>query len=176
MIRKTLVAVGLAGALVFAGSAAAFADYTGSEEIVVTASPASVTPGASSTITATGLDGETATFAVTSGPAGATITSIVYAAALPSTTKNVVDGSASATFTPAAAGNYVVTVTSGEETQSVSVSVGTASAGGGSGSGTLPATGGTVPVEALWLGVGILGLGGIAVTAAVARRRATSNN
>jgi LPXTG-motif cell wall-anchored protein len=42
----------------------------------------------------------------------------------------------------------------------------------GTGSGELPATGGTGPAAFIWLGVGAIGLGGIAVAAAVARRRA----
>ena len=43
-------------------------------------------------------------------------------------------------------------------------------------SGELPATGGDVPMGAIWLGIGAVGLGGIAVTAAAARRRASQNS
>ncbi|WP_396655249.1 LPXTG cell wall anchor domain-containing protein [Microbacterium aurum] len=42
---------------------------------------------------------------------------------------------------------------------------------GGAGS-TLPSTGGEIPAVALWIGAGALGLGGLAVVAATARRRA----
>lgn len=183
MIRKTLVAAGIAGALVFAGSAAANAAYTPGADpddgvIDITVSDQAVTPGSPVTITAGDLDGPTATFAIAGGPSGATLSSIVFAAAQPSVEKDVENGFASATFEAATPGEYTITVASGDqEPQTIAVTVATAAAGGtGSGSGTLPATGGTLPVEALWLGVGVLGLGGIAVTAAVARRRATSSN
>ena len=52
----------------------------------------------------------------------------------------------------------------------------TADSDSDSDSGELPATGGDVPMGAIWLGIGAVGLGGIAVTAAAARRRASQNS
>ncbi|WP_141937052.1 hypothetical protein [Microbacterium sp. SLBN-154] len=141
-----------------------------------------LTPGQATVITAQNVDG-TVTFA-TSGPGVSenTLTSIAFAAAVGSDTavKQADENrTAQATFTaPTAGGTYVVTITDGDgDTDSITLTVAAASSGGTGGTGgSLPATGGdAVPAAAIWLGAGAVGLGGIAVTAAVARRRAAAN-
>lgn len=118
-----------------------------------------------------------ATFTVTP-TTGATLSSLVKAAAAGSVTKPIVNGVASANFTASAAGTYTVSVTDGDVNDTITLTVTAASTGGGAGGGTggagstLPSTGGEIPAVALWIGAGALGLGGLAVVAATARRRA----
>jgi hypothetical protein len=182
MIKKALTALAVAGALVFAGSAAANA-YSVTPPPTVEDS--TLAPGASTVITVTGLDEyDSVVFAVTSGPSGATLSSIVATATLPgAVTKPVVNGTATATFTATTEGTYTVGIfdTDSNLITSTSIQVSTAFAGGGSGgsgggTGGLPATGGELPLTAIWLGVGAVGIGGIAVVAAVARRRAQTTH
>ncbi|MCP2638123.1 hypothetical protein K0817_016340 [Microbacterium sp. HD4P20] len=173
MFKKLLSAAGIAAVFVFGSAAAAAADeYPATAPVV--ASDTTLTPGQSVTITVNDLgDYESVLFSANGG----TLASIVAAAGSgTSVEKTVVNGSASATFTaPSTAGTYVVTVTApgGEVLGSVTLTV--AAAGGGSGGG-LPATGGSVPAAMIWAGVGALGLGGIAVAAVAARRRAAASN
>lgn len=174
MLKKTLAAAGIAAVLILGGAAAASADYPATAP--VTAGDTTLTPGQSTVITATDLgDYDSVDFTI-GGGTGASLASIVAAATSGSqVTKPVVDGSASATFTANAVGTYVVTVSGGETALgSVTITV-SAAAGAGSGTGSLPATGGTVPAAAIWLGVGAIGLGGIAVAAVAARRRTQKN-
>ena len=172
VFKKSFAALAIAGALVLGGSTAATA-YTPSGGAV---SDPVLAPGQSTVITFTGLGAyESVVFTVT-GPSGASLTSIAYAASgdtVYSVTKAVSGGSASATFTAGGTGTYdvVLTDTDGNTIASTSISVTT-----DGGSGELPATGGDVPMGAIWLGVGAVGLGGIAVTAAAARRRASQNS
>ena len=92
--------------------------------------------------------------------------------------KPIVGGTATAQFTAPGAGSYVISVSApGYNTQSITIVVTAApaaAAGGGSGSGsaTMPATGGELPVAALWIGAGAVGVGALVVIAAAARRRA----
>ncbi|WP_431797725.1 hypothetical protein [Microbacterium kunmingense] len=183
MIKKTLTAVGIAGVLVLGGSSAAFAGYA--SDVDVTADDVTLTPGQATVITANNVDGTT-TFSTSGvGVSENTLTSISFAAAVASDTavkEAGDDRTAQATFTaPTAGGTYLITVTDEDgDTDAIQITVAAASTGGGSGSGTggsLPATGGdAVPAAAIWLGAGAVGLGGIAVTAAVARRRAAASN
>ena len=170
MFKKVLSVVGITAALVF-GSAAAATAYPA--EAPVVASDTTLTPGQSVTITANDL-GNYAT--VTFSANGGTLASIVAASGTgTSVEKTVVNGSASATFTaPSTPGTFVVTVTApgGEVLGSVTLTVAAAAGGGGG----LPATGGSVPAAMIWAGVGALGLGGIAVAAVAARRRAAASN
>ncbi len=184
MLKKTFAAVGLAGLLVLGGSAAANADTyppIGEEDVTISVSALTIAPGAVSTITVEGLaetttevvfvaEGETATLASAAPIAGAFIT------------KPVMDGMASADFSATAAGTYTVAVSSLDAVYgSVDITVDPALAGGPGDPGTpggpggLPVTGGAFPATALWLGLGAVGIGGIAVAAGVARRRATSH-
>ncbi|MDZ8170837.1 LPXTG cell wall anchor domain-containing protein [Microbacterium xanthum] len=174
MFKKSFAALAIAGALVLGGSTAATA-YTPSGGAV---SDPVIAPGESTTITFTGLGGYDQVVFVITGPSGASLTSIAYAASgdtVYSVTKDVDNGSASATFTGGGAGTYEVVLTDTDGNFITSTSI-TVAADGGSGSGELPATGGDVPMGAIWLGIGAVGLGGIAVTAAAARRRAAQNS
>ncbi|MEI3865713.1 hypothetical protein V6S02_01320 [Microbacterium sp. CCNWLW134] len=191
MFKKFLAAAGVAGLLVLGTAAAANADYA--SEVDLTAQDATPTPGQSTLLTATGLVDGPVIFG-TEGPGVEpnTLSSIAFAAEFPTSVveKTAVDGVATATFTaPQTAGEYVVTVFDSEQNSAqITITVaaatggtpgtpGTPGAGGGTGTGgSLPATGGNaVPAAAIWLGAGAVGLGGIAITAAVARRRAAAN-
>ncbi|MCC2034070.1 LPXTG cell wall anchor domain-containing protein [Microbacterium allomyrinae] len=172
MFKKTLSVVGIAAALIL-GSAAAATAYTippGGLE----ASDTTIAPGETITLTVNDIEGETsATFTATGGPS--TLASIVLASSTSSSvTKTVADGSASASFTPQAAGEYTVTATGGFGTEFGSVVITVTAPAAAGGTGTLPSTGGSVPAAAIWFGAGALGLGGIAVAAGVARKRASS--
>lgn len=170
MLKKTFAALAVAGLLVLgAASAATAADYP--VEVVTSAGSAAVVPGTPTTITINNLEGyDEVTFSTTGG----TLSSIVVAATGSSVNKPVVNGSASAKFVSNSAGSFTVTVSSGG-TVLGSTTVTVAAAGTPGAGGGLPATGGTVPAAAVWLGVGAIGIGGIAVAAAVARRRAAAN-
>lgn len=195
MLKKTLASVGIAGMLVLGGVAtgsAAFADnYPVNEGVTI--SDNTLAPGASAVVTVIGGSfdpGSQVTFS-TSGPGvvANTLTSLVQAAV--SGSSSVVktasaEGGATANFTAptGVTGTYSILAEGVRNGQPASfvvdVSVVAASAGGSTGTGTangaLPATGGDVPVAALWLGVGAIGIGGIAVAAGVARRRANATN
>lgn len=189
MFKKILAATGVAGLLVLGASSAAMADEEYVATLNVTAQDPTLTPGQATTVTVTDAAPGDVLFG-TDGPGveSDTLTSISFAAdsgGVSAVTKVAgEDGVASATFTApnVSSGTYVVTVTdSTGEFGQVTLTVGTATApGAGSGSGTgtggsLPATGGNaVPAAAVWLGAGAVGLGGIAITAAVARRRAAA--
>ncbi|KAF2413439.1 hypothetical protein B1729_09980 [Microbacterium sp. B35-04] len=174
MFKKAFATIAVAGLLVLGGAAAASADYP--SDVTITAGDATLTVGQSTTVTAGNLGDRTAVSFSVSPTTGGSLSSIVLASAGSSVEKSVVDGSASATFTADAVGTYVVSVSDAEGTLgSVTISVAATGSGTGSGSGELPATGGTVPAAFIWLGVGAIGLGGIAVAAAVARRRAAGN-
>ncbi|AZC12328.1 hypothetical protein [Microbacterium sp. ABRD28] len=183
MLKKTLSAAGIAGLLVLGAASAAQADdYATDVETV--AGDVTLTPGQATVITAQNVDG-TVTFATSgAGVSENTLTSIAFAAAVGSDTavKQADENrTAQATFTaPTAGGTYTINITDGDgDTDSVTLTVAAAGSGtGGTGGtgGTLPATGSdAVPAAAIWLGAGAVGLGGIAVTAAVARRRAAAN-
>ena len=184
MLKKTLAVAGIAGLLLLGGASAASADYTIDENITSTGG-GTTAPGDPVVITFSGIPDEltddgTVEFAVTGGPGGATLSSLVFASAAGATvSKTVVGGSASATFVSETPGTFTISLINPPSqviaTTTVVVAVPAAAGGAGSGSGAsggLPATGGTVPVGAIWLGVGAIGIGGIAVVAGVARRRA----
>jgi len=169
MLKKTLAAVVVAGALLFTGASAANADYTPDDNVTV--SDSTPAPGQTIVITITGIaDGiPWVTFSTTD--AGVTLSSIVPTAVTSSVQKDVVDGTASANFVAAEPGNYTVTVTDPDGNVLETVGITVAAAGAGD-DDELPSTGGTVPAVALWVGAGALGLGGLAVVAGTARRRA----
>ncbi|MDE0545405.1 hypothetical protein [Microbacterium sp. C7(2022)] len=192
MKKKIFAVAAIAAAVSLAGSSAAFADEYPSD-VVCVASPASIAPGATSTITCSSetgfIPGEVTGVFATSGPGvvdGTTLSSIVLASA---------DGSASVTKTSSTDGVFTATFTAPTVTETtdytvtlspedgdvvgsttITVAVDDAAAGGEGGEDGLPATGGAAPMAAIWLGVGAVGIGGIAVAAAVARRRSAGNN
>lgn len=176
MIKKTLAAAIVAGALVFTGASAANADEYTPGEGVCTVAPPTHALGGSSTISCVLPEaaGQTATFSL-SDPTVGTVSSIVRAA--PALTEKTVgtDGSVAATFTGTKVGTHEVifAVNQGEGlyTEPIEITV-TAAAAPGEGPKVLDATGGEISAAALWVGAGALGLGGLAVVAATARRRA----
>ena len=164
MLKKILAAAAITAALVLGGSSAAMAQ-TYPAQVGCVANPATIVVGQTSVVTCTGLSpNATGTFPVT-GPSGTVTTRTITTDA---------QGKATFSLVGPAAGNYTVSlVTSNGQSGSATVTVTAASAGAGGGS--LPPTGTDVPAAAIWLGVGAIGIGGIAVAAAVARRRAASN-
>lgn len=180
MIKKTLTTVGIAGLLIFGASTAANAaayppvvDGTTSATVVAPGQPATIGfafPGYE--------DGTTVTFVVTGeNVSGVTLASIVSTAvSSKSIDKTIAGGSASVQFASSTGGTFTVTpfIDGRQVGNAVSVTV-DASSGSASGP-ALPATGSEVPAAALWLGVGAVGIGGIAIAAGVARRRAHNAN
>jgi len=179
MFKKAFAAIAVAGLLVLGGASAASADpYPPSTNI--SASDTTPAVGAPITITATGLGDLPVVFFSVTPSNGASLASIVAASASAGLEKPVVNGSASVQFTAQREGTFTVSVSDGTQViRSITLEVGAVGAGGGSnagdGSDGLPPTGGTVAAAYVWLGVGALGLGGIAVAAAAARRRASAN-
>jgi hypothetical protein len=178
-MKKLLTAVGIAAVIILGGSSAANATYPDPGDNVEVSNPAPAV-GQPITITATGL-GDLPTVVFSVNAPGATLASIVVASTGGSSvTKPVVDGTASAQFTATTPGDYTILVSDleGNVVGSVGVTVAAAGAGSGDGAGDgsgLPPTGGTVPAAVIWAGVGAVGLGGIAVAAVAARRRAAKN-
>jgi hypothetical protein len=185
MLKKTFAALAVAGALLLVGASAASA-YPVEPPAGAVSNPA---PGLGEpiTLTATIPADSPQDFAIftLSGGDGATLASIVRTAAGASVTKPISNGQSSAVFTSATEGVYTIVATdsNGKPVASFSLAVSAANgnflAGGAvADSGTiasgvtgLPATGGEIPLTAIWIGAGALGLGGIATVAAVARRR-----
>lgn len=172
MIKKTLAAAIVAGALVFTGASAANAT-TYPPSIAVTADDITIAAGETTTVRATFVgieDGVTVNF-TTSVPATSTLASIVKAAPA-GTPKQIAGGKAAAAFTATAPGSYDVTASvEGAAPKTVTIVVAAAGAPA-AGPKTLESTGGEISAAALWVGAGALGLGGLAVVAATARRRA----
>lgn len=179
MMKKAFASAGVAGLLIFGAAAAAHAEEYPAA-VSVTAADVTLTPGQATVITAQNVDGQTIFDTAGPGVSENTLTSIAFAAANGSDTaiKQADETrTARATFTaPTAGGTYVITATDADgDTDRVTITVTAAASGGTGGTGALPATGGdAIPAAVIWLGAGAVGLGGIAVTAAVARRRAAS--
>lgn len=180
MLRKTAAALAVAGVIALGSATPAFAD-TYPVDISCTASPATVAVGQTTTITCSGLEPGPVTFTVTGpGITSAALASVAAAATSSASIDKIAsaEGVASFQLTPPAPGTFVVTVAD-QETSATAVTLTVASGagtgtGGSASGGGLAVTGGSVAGEVVWLGVGALGLGGIAVAAAVARRRAAS--
>lgn len=179
MLKKTLAAAFAAALLLFGGASAASATtYTPDDNIAV--SDATPSPGESVTITVTGIPGSVNSVIFSTTSSSVTLGSLVRTAAVTSSvTKPVTaDRTSSATATFSQAGTFVVTATGDDGTDLGSTTLVVAAATDGSGSGTgdddggLAVTGGSVPIAALWIGAGALGLGALAFVAATARRRA----
>lgn len=174
MLKKTFAAAGVAALLLLGGASAASAvSYPPDEGC--TAVPATIAVGETSVITCVGLDPNvTGTFTV-SGPGvvSDTLSSVVFASTsgTSSVTKTTsATGEVSVNFRGPAAASFTVSLEA-ENGQSGSATVTVTDTADG-GDEDLAGTGGTVPAAAIWLGVGAIGIGGIAVAAAVARRRA----
>ncbi len=178
MLKKVLVSVALLGVLILGGASAASAAGNGYPPVVgCTANPNPIVVGQTSVITCTGLQPNvTGTLTVT-GPRvnSGTLSSVALAAtSSDSVTKTTTAaGTVSVEFHAPAPGGFAVSLEA-ENGQTGSTTVTVAAPASGSSSG-LPTTGGTLPAAAIWLGLGAIGLGGIAVAAAIARRRAHSD-
>ncbi|WP_448710942.1 hypothetical protein [Microbacterium profundi] len=180
-MKKTLTSLALAGILVVGGASAANAETYPVDGPGIVASDTTPAVGQPITLTVTVPDGiPEVTFSITGAPAGSTLASTVYAASNKidlSVVKSVSNNTASAVFTPSAAGTFRVTVTApGMDPMYIDVVVGAGTSGTDNGNDDLATTGGDVPAGVIWAGVGALGLGGIAVGAAALRRRANSTN
>ncbi len=180
MLKKTAAALAVAGVIALGSATPAFA-YPVDPEAGCTVSPAAFTAGTPSVISCVGLPAGPTTFTVAGpGVVPGVIASVASASASgsASVTKDAsAEGTASATFTPPQTASYSITVVDAEgntvASETLPAASGTGTGGSASGGG-LAVTGGSVAGEVVWLGVGALGLGGIAVAAAVARRRAAS--
>jgi len=151
------LALAIAAVLAVPGAASAYGELAG---------PSSALSGASATYTATNVpEGITSVDFAVNGPGD------VILAGLVTITKPVVAGAASVNVTFPSSGVYTVTASGGEgetafsNTFTVTVALPAADSG-------LPNTGGGVDaVPALWLGSGLLLLGGLAVGVFAAVRR-----
>lgn len=174
-MKKTLAVLAVSGALLLGGASAASADdgYAVPPPTCA-AAPASIAVGETTVITCDfddGFDGETVTFGITGpGVRSGSLAAIAFTARGTATIEKVVRaGQAATTLTGPAAGAYTVTMAYGPTaTMVLPIDVTVTAAAGAA----LPITGGSVPTEAIWIGAGALTLGGIAVFAARARRRA----
>ncbi len=182
MLKKALTTVGIAGLLVLgASSAATAANYP--PQVDGTSSSPVVAPGVPTTISfgVPGYDdGTTVTFVVTGEDvSGVTLATIVRTAVTSkSFDKTITGGSASVQFSSTSGGTFTVTpfIDGRQVGNAVSVTVDASGGGSDASNPALPATGSEVPAAALWLGVGAVGIGGIAIAAGVARRRAHNSN
>lgn len=181
-LRTKIAAVILTAAALVAAPAAAqaYVPTPGSPDAAVSGAP---TPGGTVTLVATAFDGNTPISFVVTGENGAGITQASVKLAISSsptfTTSTNAAGNASfnVKLPSNATGSYDVAVTGQKNgvsvTETTSFAVGTGSGGTGSGSGTgLPATGvDSGSLMGVWIGGGVLLLGGLAVTVFAVRRQ-----
>jgi len=176
MFKKTFAAIAVAGVLVLGGASAASADANYPPATNISASDTTPTVGQPITITVTGLGDLPVVFFSVTPSNGASLASIVATSASAGLEKPVVNGSASVQFTAQTAGTFTVSVSDGEQViRSIQIVVAAAGSNAGAGSDDLARTGGADTAAFLWIGAGALGLGGIAVAAAAARRRVSAD-
>ncbi len=180
-MKKTLTGAALAGLLVLGGASMATAATYPDEGPVITTPVLSPVAGQGVPFTVTvpvGID--SVNFRITGASCGSTLASVVTAVPTVdlAVDKAVSNRTATAVLTPGCPGTHTVIASApGMDPVSLSVVVAAPAAAGGSGSGSdLAATGGAVPAGVIWAGVGALGLGGIVIAGAAARRRSTSSN
>ncbi len=179
-LRTKIAAVILTAAALVAAPAAAqaYVPTPGSPDAAVSGAP---TPGGTVTLVATAFDGNTPISFVVTGENGAAITqaSVKLAISSSPTFNTSTNESGNASFNvklPSnATGSYDIAVTGQKNgvtvTETTSFAVGTGSGGTGSGSG-LPATGvDSGSLMGVWIGGGVLLLGGLAVTVFAVRRQ-----
>lgn len=182
MLKRIVSVIGISGALMFLGAGAATAD-TYPPDVTCTVQAPTITPGQSTVIECGGDGtvpaGTTAVYTVSGAGVSASSLSSVFAAVGTAQVTKTADGNGtlSATFTaPQVTGthNYTISVadTAGTFAATASITVNGPSGGEGAAGGGLSTTGGTVPAALIWGGIGALGIGGIAIAAALARRRA----
>ena len=191
MFKKLATSLGVAAVLLLVSATPALATTYPPDNGIISegaGSDAPIVPGQSIPITFSGIpetlvpNGGTVAFEVSG--AGASLASIVRTAASTRVLKTVVDGSATATFTSNTEGSFTVSLIKPPNqviaTRTVVVAIpadasGGAGAAAGGSTGGLPATGGALPAAVVWLGVGAVGVGGIALAAGIARRRANTS-
>ncbi|MDY0827971.1 LPXTG cell wall anchor domain-containing protein [Microbacterium sp. BG28] len=179
-LRTKIAAVILTAAALVAAPAAAqaYVPTPGEPDAAVSGAP---TPGGTVTLVATAFDGNTPISFVVTGENGAGITqaSVKLAVSSSPTFNTSTNAAGNASFNvklPSnATGSYDVAVTGQKNgvsvTETTSFAVGTGSGGTGSGSG-LPATGvDSGSLMGVWIGGGVLLLGGLAVTVFAVRRQ-----
>ncbi|QCQ17042.1 LPXTG cell wall anchor domain-containing protein [Microbacterium sp. RG1] len=179
-LRTKIAAVILTAAALVAAPAAAqaYVPTPGEPEAAVSGAP---TPGGTVTLVATAFDGNTPISFVVTGENGAGITqaSVKLAVSSSPTFSTTTNAAGNASFNvklPSnATGTYDVAVTGQKNgvtvTETTSFAVGTGSGGTGSGTG-LPATGvDSGSLMGVWIGGGVLLLGGLAVTVFAVRRQ-----
>jgi hypothetical protein len=178
MRSRIIAIVGIAGALTVVGAGASHADTYPPALSCVVSSP-TLDPG-QSTVIECGGDGaiESGTSAVftVSGPGASTGTLAAVFAPVGTTqvTKTVTDdGSVSATFTApevTSTSTYTISVSdaAGRFAATAAVTVNAAAEGG---DGPFSGTGGGLPTWLIWVGLGALGLGVVAVIVAINRKR-----
>lgn len=185
MFKKLATSLGVAAVLLLVSATPALATTYPPDNGIISegaGSDAPIVPGQSIPITFSGIpetlvpNGGTVAFEVSG--AGASLASIVRTAASSRVLKTVVDGSATATFTSNTEGSFTVSLIKPPNqviaTRTVVVAIPADASGTGGSSGGLPATGGALPAAVVWLGVGAVGVGGIALAAGLARRRANT--
>jgi len=174
MIKKALAGAGIALALLIATPVAANAAYVPASDVVV--SDSTPAPGQAVTVSfeENFIAGEQVRFSVT-GEGAVTIAAITTASVTKVADAN---GTSSAVVTPPAnaTGTYTVTatgVTSGVVgTAALTVVAVAADAPGGV---TLPFTGGTLPIAAIWIASGVLVLGVVLLAVVGIRRRSAAS-
>jgi hypothetical protein len=174
MIKKALAGAGIALALLIATPVAANAAYVPASDVVV--SDSTPAPGQAVTVSfeESFIAGEQVRFSVT-GEGAVTIAAITTASVTKAADAN---GTAFAVVTPPtnATGTYTVTatgVTSGVVgTAALTVVAVAADAPGGV---TLPFTGGTLPIAAIWIASGVLVLGVVLLSVVGIRRRSAAS-
>ena len=174
MIKKALAGAGIALALLIATPVAANAAYVPASDVVV--SDSTPAPGQAVTVSfeESFIAGEQVRFSVT-GEGAVTIAAITTASVTKVADAN---GTSSAVVTPPsnATGTYTVTatgVTSGVVgTAALTVVAVAADAPGGV---TLPFTGGTLPIAAIWIASGVLVLGVVLLSVVGIRRRSAAS-
>ena len=181
MFKKAMAVFGVSALMVLGASSAALADSNYPPSGGVTVGDTTITVGNNTTINVSGVGNEVnVTFVIVVSPGGGSLASVAAAAAPVGVTKVPSGDTASAVFSATVPGDHTVTVTGASGTVYGSATINVAAAGtgaavGAGSNGGLPATGGVVPAAALWLGIGAMGIGGIAVAAVAARRRAASS-
>ncbi|WP_243233174.1 LPXTG cell wall anchor domain-containing protein [Microbacterium sp. CIAB417] len=179
-LRTKIAAVILTAAALVAAPAAAqaYVPTPGEPDAAVSGAPV---PGGTVTLVATAFDGNTPISFVVTGENGAGITqaSVKLAVSASPTFNTSTNASGDASFNvklPSnASGTYSVTASGQKDGQpaqeTTSFAIGTGSGGTGSGTG-LPATGvDSGSLMGVWIGGGVLLLGGLAVTVFAVRRQ-----
>lgn len=172
-LRTKIAAVVIAVAAMVAAPAAANA-YT---PVAPGGTSVTVAPGGTVTIPFTGFaPNESVSFTLTgenaAGATLATVKTVVNSTSLTKAASSTGAVSVSVTLPSNATGTYTLTGTGLSSGASATVTITASAAGGGTGGGGLPATGvDSASLMGVWIGGGVLLLGGLAVTVFAVRRQ-----